>query len=61
MQALRDLNIGAPANMPKHRQAETDMLCDPRLKAALKEYGFEVIGYDTLRRKFLSRMKAPEE
>jgi chitin disaccharide deacetylase len=61
MQALRDLNPGAPANMPKHRQAETDLLCDPRLKAALQECGFEVIGYDTLRRKFLSHMKAPKE
>jgi hypothetical protein len=35
------------------------MLCDPRLKPALKEAGFEVIGYDLLQRRFLGRMQAP--
>ncbi len=58
--ALHDLNPGAPAHMSRHRQAEADMLCDPRLKPALKEAGFEIIGYDLLQRRFLSRMKAPE-
>ena len=57
--ALHDLNPGAPVQMSKYRQAETDMLCDPRLKPALKEAGFEVIGYDLLQRRFLDRMQAP--
>jgi len=58
--ALRDLNPGAPVQMSRHRQAETDMLCDPRLKPALKGAGFEVIGYDLMRQRFLDRMKAPQ-
>jgi hypothetical protein len=59
MAALRDLNPGAPVQMSRHRQAETDTLCDPRLKPALKESGFELIGYDLLQRRFLNRMQAP--
>ena len=58
---LRDLNITGPKNMADYRQAECDMLCSPRLKAVIKEKGIELVGYDTLREKFLSQMRQPSD
>jgi hypothetical protein len=42
-----------------HRQAETDALCDPRLRALLEEQGIEVVGYDELRDRFGVRVWYP--
>jgi predicted glycoside hydrolase/deacetylase ChbG (UPF0249 family) len=53
IEALHDLNSVGPKNMADHRQAECDMLCSPRLKNVIKEKGIELVGYDTLRAKFL--------
>ena len=61
VQVLRDLNLTGPRNMAEHRQAELDMLCDPRLKQIIKEKQIELIGYDTLRERFLPRMRQPGE
>ncbi len=59
VEVLHDLNATGPKNMADHRQAECDMLCSPRLKQIIKDKGIELIGYDTLREKFLDRMKQP--
>ena len=59
VEVLRDLNPGAPKNMADHRQAETDMLCSPRVKQVIKDKGIELVGYDTLREKFLPQMRPP--
>jgi hypothetical protein len=59
VQVLRDLNPTGLKNMADHRQAETDMLCDPRLKQVLKDKGIELVGYEVLREKFLAQMRAP--
>ncbi len=60
MRILRDLNETGPANMSEHRKAETDALCDPRLRALVEERGIELVGYDTLREDFLSEMFRPD-
>ncbi len=60
MQVLRDLNETGPANMSQHRQAETDALCDPRLRALLDERGIELVGYDTLGERFRAEMYRPD-
>ena len=59
VEVLRDLNITGPKNMAEHRQAECDMLCSPRLKQVIKEKGIELVGYDTLREKYLTQMQPP--
>jgi len=61
VEVLRDLNLTGPRNMADHRQAELDMLCSPRLKQVIQDKGIELIGYDTLREKFLDRMTQPPE
>jgi len=61
VEVLKDLNVSGPKNMAEHRQAETDMLCSPRLKQVIKEKGIELVGYDTLREKFLNQMRQPGE
>jgi hypothetical protein len=60
MSVLRDQNTSAPQNMSRHRQAETDALCDPRLKQVLREKNIELVGYDVLRERFLGQMRPPE-
>ena len=60
MSVLRDQNTSAPKNMSRHRQAETDALCDPRLKQVIREKNIELVGYDVLRERFLDRMRPPE-
>jgi len=37
------------------------MLCSPRLKQVIKEKGIELVGYDTLREKFLPQMRQPAQ
>jgi predicted glycoside hydrolase/deacetylase ChbG (UPF0249 family) len=59
MAVLRDLNVTGLADMHIHRQAETDALCDPRLRALLEERGIEVVGYDELRDRFGVRVWYP--
>lgn len=61
VEVLRDLNVTGPKNMAEHRQAELDMLCDPRLRRLIEEKGIELVGYDTLQEKFLSQMRPPAE
>ncbi|MCX7718582.1 MAG: ChbG/HpnK family deacetylase [Candidatus Sumerlaeaceae bacterium] len=50
MAVLRDLNPHGLTAMARHRQAEADALCDPRVKAAIKALDIELVGYDVLRR-----------
>jgi len=59
VEVLRDMNPTGPKNMADHRQAECDMLCSPRLKQVIREKGIELVGYDTLREKFLEQMRQP--
>ena len=61
VEVLKDMNVTGPKNMAEHRQAECDMLCSPRLKRVIKDKGIELVGYDTLREKFLSQMRPPAE
>jgi predicted glycoside hydrolase/deacetylase ChbG (UPF0249 family) len=61
VEVLRDLNISGPKNMAEHREAEMNMLLDPRLKQVIHDRGIDVIGYDLLRQKFYNRMTAPAE
>jgi hypothetical protein len=61
VEVLHDLNSVGPKNMADHRQAECDMLCSEELQRVIKEKGIELIGYDTLREKFLSQMQQPED
>jgi len=58
---LKDLNITGPKNMSEHRQAECDMLCSPRVKQVIREKGIELVGYETLREKFLGKMQQPAD
>jgi chitin disaccharide deacetylase len=60
MSVLRDQNTSAPKNMSRHRQAETDALCDPRLKQVIREKNIELVGYDVLRERFLDQMRPPD-
>lgn len=60
VQVLRDLNASGLAEMSRHRQAEADALCDPRLRQVIEERGIELIGYDVLRDRFRDRMVRPE-
>jgi predicted glycoside hydrolase/deacetylase ChbG (UPF0249 family) len=59
LEVLRDLNETGPKDMPDHRQAELDALCDPRLRELLDRKGIELVGYDTLLEKFGDQMRPP--
>jgi predicted glycoside hydrolase/deacetylase ChbG (UPF0249 family) len=61
VEVLKDLNVTGLKNMADYRQAECDMLCSPRLKQVIKERGIELVGYDTLREKFVAKMQQPAE
>jgi predicted glycoside hydrolase/deacetylase ChbG (UPF0249 family) len=61
IEVLKDLNASGPKNMADYRQAECDMLCSPRLKQVIRDRGIELVGYDTLREKFLTQMRQPAE
>ena len=61
VEVLKDLNLTGPKNMAEHRQAECDMLCSPRLKQVIQDKGIELVGYDTLREKFLTKMQQPAD
>ncbi|HOE64339.1 MAG TPA: ChbG/HpnK family deacetylase [Candidatus Sumerlaeota bacterium] len=52
MQAMTDLNATGLFEMSKHRQAETDVLCNPRFKATVRDKGVELIGYEELLEEF---------
>ncbi|MFH0793166.1 MAG: ChbG/HpnK family deacetylase [bacterium] len=60
MQVLTDVHPNAPKPMWEYRFAEMKMLWDPKVKQVIKEKGFEVVGYDVMKEKFYSKMKAPE-
>jgi hypothetical protein len=59
MQAMTDLNIFAPKDMSKHRQAEADVLCSAEYKAALQAKGIQIVGYKEIVEKGLDKMKRP--
>lgn len=59
MEALEDMNANGLSNMPDHRQAELDALCDPRLRELLDRKEIELTGYDVLRKNYLKEMKRP--
>jgi hypothetical protein len=61
VEVLRDLNANGPRNMADYRQAELDMLCDPRVKQAINDRGIELVGYEQLRAKIVDRMQPPAE
>jgi len=61
VEVLKDLNASGPKNMADYRQAECDMLCSPRLKQVIREKEIELVGYDTLREKFLTQMQQPAD
>jgi hypothetical protein len=61
VEVMHDLNSVVPLNMDDHRQAECDMLCSEALKRVIAEKSIELIGYETLRDKFLPQMRQPEE
>jgi len=55
MSAMTDLNSTGLKGMSHYRQAETDVLCDSRFKAALKDANVELIGYADLLKEFGTR------
>jgi hypothetical protein len=61
VEVLKDMNITGPKNMADYRQAECDMLCSPRLKQVIRDKSIELVGYDSLREKFLPRMRQPAD
>jgi len=59
MAVMTDLNSFGLKNMAQHRQGETDMLCDPKFREALRNKGIELINYKQLREEGLHKMKRP--
>lgn len=59
MQVLRDLNPTGLPDMARHRQAETDALCDPRLRRLIERRHIQLADYNLLRERFLDRMIRP--
>lgn len=59
MAAMTDLNPTGVKPMSVHRQAETDMLCSPKFKAAIKRRGIQLTNYNELRAAGLEHMKRP--
>jgi predicted glycoside hydrolase/deacetylase ChbG (UPF0249 family) len=59
MAAMTDLNATGVKPMAAHRQAETDMLCDPSFRRAIEESGIGLVGYAELKAAGLDRMKRP--
>ncbi len=58
MQAMTDENLSGLPNMSEHRQAETNMLCDPKFLEAVNDK-FKLIGYSDLRDEGLHKMQRP--
>jgi predicted glycoside hydrolase/deacetylase ChbG (UPF0249 family) len=59
MAVMTDLNVTGLKNMAAHRQAETDLLCDPAFRRAIERGGLELVGYAALRAEGLERMTRP--
>jgi len=59
MSAMTDLNVFGLKKMSVHRQAVTDMLCDPGFKQAIQKKGIELINYNHLRDQGLHLMERP--
>jgi predicted glycoside hydrolase/deacetylase ChbG (UPF0249 family) len=59
MAALTDLNPTGLKPMAAHRQAVTDLLCNPALKAAIGRKRLRFVNYDDLKAQGLDRMKRP--
>lgn len=59
MAAMTDLNTTGVKPMAAHRQAETDLLCDPRFRAAVERQGLVLTNYRDLREAGLEHMKRP--
>jgi predicted glycoside hydrolase/deacetylase ChbG (UPF0249 family) len=62
MAVLRDQNATGLKDMVKHRQAETEMLCNPDIKRLIKKRGILLVGYkEVIAEQGLGSMKRPEE
>jgi len=59
MAVMTDLNSFGLKNMAGHRQAETDMLCHPKFREALRNKGIELMNYKQLKEEGLHKMKRP--
>jgi chitin disaccharide deacetylase len=60
LQAMVDLNPGAPAFMSRHRQAECNALLDPRMRAAIRDRSIKLMTYRHLIDEFgLANMQSP--
>jgi predicted glycoside hydrolase/deacetylase ChbG (UPF0249 family) len=60
MMVLRDVHPWAPSPMAPYRAAETDALCDPRLRALIEERGFDLVDYNEIRAQYLDRLTNPD-
>jgi predicted glycoside hydrolase/deacetylase ChbG (UPF0249 family) len=60
LQAMIDLNPGAPAFMSRHRQAECNALLDPRMRAVIRDRSIQLMTYrDLIEAYGLANMKSP--
>jgi chitin disaccharide deacetylase len=60
LQAMIDMNPGAPAFMSRHRQAECAALMDPRTLAAVRDRSIALLTYRMLIQEYgLDNMKSP--
>ena len=59
MAVMTDLNSFGLKNMALHRQAETDLVCHPKFREALRNKGIELINYKQLKEEGLHKMKRP--
>jgi hypothetical protein len=59
MAVMTDLNSFGLKNMALHRQGETDMLCHPKFREALRNKGIELKNYKQLKEEGLHKMKRP--
>ena len=56
---MTDLNETGVKPMAAHRQAVTDLLCNPAFKAAIKRQQLKLVDYDDLKSQGLDHMKRP--
>lgn len=59
MAVLQDAHPWAPSPVSAYRAAETEALCDPRLRQIIDSRGIRLVGYNTLRARFLDRVRNP--
>ena len=59
MAVMTDLNSFGLKEMSVHRQAVTDMLCDPRFRKAVEKKKIQLINYNQIKEEGLHLMKRP--